>query len=243
MPSEERGNVKLAIMQPYFFPYVGHFDLIFQADIWVVFDTPQFIQQGWISRNRILHPAGGWRYVIVPRAKHPHKTPINKVRIADDDQWRSRIIGQLQHYRKRAPFFRRVHDLVSGCLYAGDEYLSRLNVRTLERASEYLGIPFQYLVFSQMELSRDTIGDSTDRALRLAEELGANEYINPASGAHLFDPAKFNAAGVKLTIQTPVDFVYQCPGYEFEPNLSIVDVMMWNSAETIRNYLASRSIG
>jgi hypothetical protein len=243
MPDTGCSRMKLAIMQPYFFPYVGHFDLIFQADFWVVFDTPQFIQKGWVSRNRVLHPVSGWQYVIVPREKHPFSTPINEVRIADDPEWRIRIIGQLQHYKKKAPFFGTVHDLVSECLYGGDEYLSQLNVRTLERVCEYLEIPFQYSVFSEMEVGRKDISSSTERALRLAKQLGADEYINPGGGAHLFDPAEFNAAGVKLTIQTPVDFFYECPGYEFEPNLSIIDVMMWNSVEDVRDYLVSRSTG
>ena len=78
--------------------------------------------------------------------------------------------------------------------------------------------------------------------MRIAERLGASDYINPPGGAHLFDRSRFEAAGVTLTIQTPVDYVYACDGYEFQPNLSIIDVLMWNSPDDIRAYLASRSL-
>ena len=75
--------MKLGIMQPYFFPYLGYFDLIHSVDKWVVFDTPQYIRHGWVNRNRILHPESDWQYIIVPLKKHPRNTPIKEIEIAD----------------------------------------------------------------------------------------------------------------------------------------------------------------
>jgi len=233
--------MRLGIMQPYFFPYIGYFELMYRTDRWVVFDTAQYIRHGWVSRNRILHPTEGWLYIIVPTKSHQRETPIDQIRIREDGRWRHKILGQLQHYRKRAPYFDDVFDLISSCLQDSDGSLARLNVRSLLRVCDYLDIPFRRSLFSEMDLELGPIEGPGDWALRIAESMGASEYINPPGGAELFDRSKFEAAGIVLTIQEPVDFVYTCGGYEYEPNLSIVDVLMWNSPEAVRAYLASRS--
>ena len=231
-------------MQPYFFPYIGYFDLIYQADFWVVVDRVQYIERGWINRNRILHPASGWQYINVPIRRHPHTTPISEIRIAEDGRWRDRLLGQLQHYKRKAPFFDQVMDIISTCLHETDGSITQLNVNSLEKVCAYLGLPFHYKLFSEIDLEQlGPVEGPGDWALRVSELLGASEYINPPGGAHLYDPRKFEAAGIKLTIQVPVDLVYDCEGYEFQPNLSIIDVLMWNSPGAIRRYLASRSQG
>jgi|SRR5450830_231453 len=232
--------MKLGIMQPYFFPYIGYFDLICQTDRWVVFDTAQYIRHGWVNRNRILHPHAGWQYIIVPTQQHDQKTAIKDIRITEDCQWRDKLLGQLQHYNRKAPFFRIVMDIVRQCLCDTDGLLSRLDVRCLDRVCAYLEIPFRFSLFSEMKLDLGPVEGPGDWALRIAEALGANEYINPPGGVGLFDCSKFEEIGIKLTIQTPADLVYDCAGYNFQPNLSIIDVMMWNSPSDVRDYLASR---
>lgn len=231
--------MKLGIMQPYFFPYMGYFDLIHQSDHWIVFDTAQYIRHGWVNRNRILHPKQGWQYVIVPTQRHEQKTPINEIRIMAGGQWRTKLLGQLQHYRKQAPYFSTVVDLVATCLNNSDERLCQLNVRCLELVCGYLDIPFHWCSLSEMNLTLGPIEEPGDWAFRIAEAVGATEYINPPGGADLFDSGKFEAAGIKLTIQSPVELTYDCDGYNYERNLSIIDVMMWNSPAVVSEYLES----
>ena len=79
--------MKVGIMQPYFFPYLGYFDLINRVDKWIVFDTPQYIRHGWVNRNRILHPHQGWQYIVVPLKKHDRDTSINQIETADPTEW------------------------------------------------------------------------------------------------------------------------------------------------------------
>jgi hypothetical protein len=233
--------MKLGGMQPYFFPYIGYFELIYRTDHWIVFDTAQYIRHGWVNRNRILHPAQGWQYIIVPTQQHELKTPINQIRIAQGSEWSDKLLRQLQHYRKKAPYFRTVIDLVTACLNDHDGSLNQLNVRSLARVCAYLEIPFRHSVFSKMNLALGPVEGPGDWALRIAEALGASEYRNPPGGADLYDRAKFEAAGITLTIQTPTDFVYACGDYEFQPSLSIVDVLMWNPPEAVCAYLACRA--
>ncbi len=118
--------------------------------------------------------------------------------------------------------------------------MSELNVRSLDVVCDYLEIPFACSVFSEMDLALGPVEGPGDWALRISEALGASEYINPPGGVDLFDPHKFEQAGIKLIIQAPVDYQYNCNGYQYQPSLSIIDVMMWNSPEDIRSYLTSR---
>ena len=227
----------LGIMQPYFFPYLGYFDLINFSDRWIVFDTAQYIRHGWINRNRILHPAEGWQYVVVPLEKHRREAEIGSIRIAGGSEWRKRILGQILHYRKRAPFFTDIYELISECLAVQEVFLARFNVHVLDKVCRYLGISFNPTFLSDMEIKLGSITSPGDWALRISEALGAREYVNPPGGAHLFDPKRFEELGIKLTIRNLPVLKYPCPGYVFAPNLSIIDVLLWNPRDTVRNFL------
>ena len=228
--------MKLGIMQPYFFPYLDYFDLTNYADKWVVFDNVQYIRHGWINRNRVLHPTEGWQYIIVP-VKVSRNTLIKDVRIAADIKWDKRILGQLQHYKKKAPYYDETIHLVDDCLKKEEPSISRLNVLILKKVCEYLEIRFDYSFFSEMNLDLGPIDGPGDWALRISEAMGAREYVNPAGGAALFDEGKFRESKIKLTIRNLPSFEYSCRGYEFVQNLSIIDVMMWNRPEEIKQYL------
>lgn len=234
--------MRLGVMQPYFFPYLGHFDLIRNTDRWIIFDTPQYIRHGWINRNRILHPQTGWQYVIVPLHKHGHRTAIKDIRVNDQVRWRDTLLGQLTHYKRRAPFYGETVDLVRDCLARPEPSIGHLNGHILEKICQRLGITFNHGYFSDLDLN---IGETThpgDWALRIAAALGAREYINPPGGEGLFDPAAFAARGIQLTIRHPPQMEYTCRGRPFEPNLSVIDVLMWNSAETIKAFLDQHAL-
>jgi len=232
--------MKLGIMQPYFFPYLGYFDLINRVDRWIVFDTPQYIRHGWVNRNRILHPKTGWQHIVVPLKKQARETGIKDVVIADDASWKNRILGQLSHYRKKAPYFEQTMEFVRDCLELDESHLSRLNTKLLENVCKLLSIPFDYQVFSEMDLSIGQVSGPGDWALRICESLKANEYFNLPGGKELFDSAAFAKIGAKLTIPKFQNIEYQCRGYEFIPALSIIDILMWVPPEAIHVHLAAQ---
>jgi hypothetical protein len=101
----------------------------------------------------------------------------------------------------------------------------------------HLGIRWQHEVFSTMQLDPHAVKAPGDWALRISVALGADEYINSVGGAELFDRAQFAAHRIKLTIQPPFEFTYECPGYTFAPNLSVIDTLMWNSPKVIKAHL------
>lgn len=224
-------------MQPYFFPYLGYFDLINSVDRWIVFDTAQYIRRGWMNRNRVLHPTSGWQYFNAPVKKHPRYMPILGIEVVEDVAWRQRIVGQLAHYKKQAPFFEQTIVLVEDCLGNPEVQLSRLNIGILEKICAYLDIRFSYSYLSEMDIDIGTLESSGDRVLRIAQAMGAVEYVNPPGGADLYDSDKFAENGIKLRIKRLIDCEYQCGGYTFVPHLSVIDALMWNSPATIKERL------
>lgn len=229
--------MKVGIMQPYFFPYLGYFDLIRKTDLWIVFDTPQYIRHGWVNRNRVLHPKEGWQYVLVPLQKHSRETPINEIQIATNENWQDRILAQLAHYKKQARYFGSTMDLLSTSLSEAGASLCNLNITTLRNVCEFIGIPFDWRLSSDIDYDTSEVAGPGDWALAICRAVGATEYINPPGGATLFDPNKYASHGITLTIQKFEPMKYDTRRYTFEAGLSILDTLMWCRPDEIRSYL------
>lgn len=227
----------LGVMQPYFFPYLGYFDLINRADRWIVFDTPQYMREGWVNRNRILHAREGWQYIIVPLKKHSREAAINQVEAVDFPDWRRKIIHQFTHYRGRAPYYNQTIALLEDCFSDGEQNLSRLNVTCLGNVCRYLDIPWAPEILSEMHLPLGPVESAADWALRIAEAAEATEYINPPGGAALYDRQRFARHGISLCLQEDFDFMYDCPGFAYVPKLSVLDVLMWVRPSDVKAYL------
>jgi hypothetical protein len=232
--------MKLGVMQPYFFPYIGYFSLIKATDKWVVFDSVQYIRHGWVNRNRILHPTEGWQYIIAPLKKHQRSTRINDVEVVDGNQWRERIFGQLEHYRKGARFFRETSDLARHCLAGDEQNLARLNVQILARICEHLDLAFDHDVFSESKVPVPEVDDPGLWALRISQQYDADSYVNLPGGRELFDRSEFEKAGICLQFLEPASATYDQGRETFVPSLSILDVLMncgrEGTIELLKNY-------
>ena len=224
-------------MQPYFFPYLGYFDLINYSNNWVAFDTVQYIRHGWINRNRILNPNGDWQHITIPIKKHSRDILIKDVEISNTQNYKDKILNQLKHYKKYAPYFNSTYKLVEECLNIKERYLSRLNVKILKKVCAEISIEFSCQFLSEMDIELEEINVPGDWALRIAEALGAKEYINPPGGEDLFDKEAFKKAGIDLTIRDIKPLEYKCGTYNFIPGLSIIDILMWNNPDEIKTYL------
>ena len=229
--------MKIGIMQPYFFPYLGYFSLIKYTDKWVVFDKIQYIRHGWGNRNRVLKPTEGWQYIIVPLQKHSRNTLIKDIVIKENTDWKARITKQLEHYKKKAPNYRQVVEVLKSCFTLKTNSLTYLNTHLLKKTCEYIGIHFNYEIFSEMNLAIGNVNDPGEWALRISEAVGAEEYINPPGGEKIFDRRKFEEVNIKLKFLKVNLTEYNQRRSTFEPGLSIVDVMMFNSQEEIKNML------
>lgn len=230
--------MKLGIMQPYPFPYIGYFELMARVDRWVAFDVVQYNRRSWMNRNRILHPTESWQYFCIPVEKAPHGTVLSEIRLADRAESERKLLAQLQHYRRHAPYFRRVTDLVRDAFARpGSDTLVGFNLASLAAVAERLGIAFTPERCSQLGLVLDDVEHAGQWALRIATQLGADAYLNPPGGREIFRPDEWAAAGIDLGFTTMNELRYDCAPYAFEPNLSILDVLMWCSTDDIGTYL------
>ena len=182
--------MKLGIMQPYFFPYIGYFSLIKYVDRFVFFDTPQYISHGWVNRNRILKQDGTANYFIVPIKKTSHLTPINKVFVNNDIQWKEKIYGQLSVYKRKAPYYAHVMAVIKNILDKPWENLSALNICGIKEICKFLSISTPFDIFSQMDLEIGDVSASDEWALNITKAMGYDVYVNPPGGMSFFDREK-----------------------------------------------------
>lgn len=229
--------MKVAIMQPYFFPYIGQFQLINMVDRFILMDDVQYIRHGWVNRNRILNPADGVQYIIVPVRKHTHDTPIKRIVIANNHSWQRAILGQLQQYKQTAPYFTDVFKLVSECLSTNETSIARLNGHCFELVCNYIGIRFRKEIASTINLDYSEVKQTQDWALQVSRQLGATAYYNPPGGMKLYSKEHFAEYDIDLHFVVPQLNSYDQGVKEFTPGLSIVDVMMYNSPSSIKHML------
>lgn len=226
-------------MQPYFFPYLGYFSLIKHTDNWIVFDTAQYIRQGWVNRNRILHPNEPKPTFVTIPVNLPHwSTAICEVPIDNSKPHREKILRRVDaSYRGRAPHFDAVMDLLSACLQKDWQYISQLNTYCLEQTCQYLSLQFNYELFSEMDITIDDVSHPGEWALNISKALRATEYINPPGGQGLFDAAQFKQAGINLSFLKNTLPAYNQRQQDFVNGLSILDVMMFNDIISVQQML------
>lgn len=229
-------SMKLGIMQPYVFPYIGYFQLINLVDQFVIYDDVQYMKGGWINRNRIL-VNGQAQFVSLPVKKSNLESKINQREFADDWQHhKKKIIKQVQGAYVKAPHLDPVSDLVSRCFAFDDPNVARFITHSLKLCCEYLGIETPFILSSDLDKADDL--DAQQRVLAICKLLDATQYVNPIGGMDLYDKQVFSENGLALSfIETKPHEYPQFTKHEFVPFLSIIDVMMFNSPDEIRGMM------
>lgn len=227
----------IGIMQPYFFPYLGYFQLINTVDRFILFDDVQYIRHGWINRNRILKPVEGNQYILAPLSDHNRDTEIKDIVVKPGYEWKEKILRQIEHYKKKSPFFKPVQELLVSCFENEQTSIAALNGHYLSAVCSYIGIDFKIEISSDMNFDYSNVHDAGEWALRISEQLGASQYINPPGGMALFDKNKFDNSNVKLSFIHPQLREYSQRRSTFEMGMSIIDVLMFNSPETVMEML------
>lgn len=229
---------KVAIMQPYFMPYLGYISLIKHTDEFILLDTVQFIRHGWIERNRILKQGGDWLYIKVPVIRSSREILIRDVVIDNSQNWQDKVKAQLQIYKKIAPYYNDVMRLLQPFFEKDFKTITELNKYTLELICSYLGIETPVKIFSEMNLHIKPANAPDEWALHICQVLpGVEEYWNPPGGESFFDKQKYDRAGIKLIFQKMSLDEYDQKRQPFESGLSIIDVMMFNSPLEVNKML------
>ena len=234
--------MKVAIMQPYFFPYIGYFQLINAVDKFILLDTVQFIRHGWIERNRILKQDNSWLYIKVPLKKHSRNTLIKDVEIRNVENWKAKILAQLCIYKKIAPNYSEISKLINNIFSREFHSISEFNFFALKKVCKYLEIKTPISVFSTMNLNIDEVKNADDWALNITKALNAEEYLNPIGGKNIFSIEKYKKNNIQLNFLKTKEIQYSQKRNSFEASLSIIDVLMFNKSEIIKNYLGEKYI-
>ena len=235
--------MKVAIMQPYFFPYLGYFSLIKHTERFIILDTVQYIKDGWIARNRILKQGEGWRYINVPIMAHAYDTLIRDAKIHNETNWKSKIVAQFQPYKKNSSHYERVIELLNDVFSAEYKDIVSLNVAALNAVLEYLKINRKIEVLSQLGLDIKQPNAADEWSLRICQALGnISEYWNPPGGKTFFDRSKYENNGIKFRFHEVELTPYYQKRPVFEPGLSILDALMFNSVADVHKMLDNFSL-
>ena len=225
--------MRLAIMQPYFLPYIGYFQLMSAVDKFVLLDDVNFINRGWINRNRIA-VNGEPHWVTLPLAKASQNRLISEIELVDDPSWKRKTLRTVELSYHRAPHSGEVFSLFSDILNEARGSLSVFLFRQLQRMADHLGIKVQITPTSAVYPREGRSGQ--DRIMDICRREGATSYANLPGGRDLYDPASFAAAGIELLFLDPnfQALNLRHSGQE-GPILSILDLVMLNSAATVRD--------
>ena len=225
-------------MQPYFAPYIGYISLIKYSDLFILFDPVQFIRHGWIERNRMLKQNEGWLYIQVSLEKFSRETLIKDIKINNTSDWKNKLLAQLVPYKKKAPYYYKVVGLLSTVFEKEYTTLVHLNKALLEEICTYLGFYKELPIFSEMNLPIEQPKAPDEWALNICKSLeGEISYINPIGGLEFFDRNKYENNGIPIYFQKMHIIPYNQKNEIFEPGLSILDLLMFNSVEEVNEML------
>lgn len=228
--------MKVAIMQPYFLPYIGYWQLINAVDKFVVYDNIKYVKRSWINRNRILLN-GRENLFSLPLKRDSDYLDIVKRELSPSfeiERWK--ILRKIEESYKNAPYFDNAYPVIAECLLFSDRNLFSYIHHSINQIKAYLGINTDIIVSSTIDMDHSLRGQ--DRVITTCKKLSARTYINSIGGIELYDKNIFAKHGIEILfiLSKPMEYE-QYDNHPFVPWLSIVDVMMFNSQETIQELL------
>ena len=224
----------LAIMQPYFLPYIGYMQLMSAVDTFVLYDDVTFINRGWINRNKLL--INGQEYLFtVPLKDASQNKRINEVHLADDPKWRGKLLKTIEQGYRKTPYYGTVMPLTEKIINFTTDSIADLVYMSLVELNQYLGLSTRLVASSAIYDNVDL--KAQERILDICRQENATRYINPIGGTELYDKPSFAQAGIQLNFIKANRVEYPQLKNEFVPWLSIIDVLMFNDIPTVRAML------
>ncbi|SMO86595.1 WbqC-like protein family protein [Flavobacterium resistens] len=221
-------------MQPYLFPYIGYFQLIKSADVFVVYDDVNFIKKGWINRNSIL--VNGVDFLFkVPLNEISQNKVINQVEVIENSNWKKSLLKTITLAYKNAPFFTKVYPIFENIINQEEKNLSKFIIYSLREICSFLSIETNIIQSSDITKNNELKGQF--KIIEICNKLNADSYVNAAGGMALYDKEIFLEHNIALNFIKSRPIVYTQFKNEFVPWLSIIDVMMFNSKEQINDFL------
>jgi hypothetical protein len=223
--------MNLAVMQPYLFPYIGYWQLIHSVDTFVIYDDVNFIKRGYINRNNIFQN-GNSQLITLELIGASHNKIINEISIGNNA---NKLLKTLKQNYSKAPFFKNIFPLLEEILGDKEKDLSRFIGLSLVKIAKYLDIETKFLYSS--DIKNDKALKAQDRLIEMSKILNATGYINSIGGIKLYDKEVFFQNDINLSFLKTGKISYKQFNNEFVTNLSIVDILMFNSKDNIKNIL------
>lgn len=224
---------RVAIMQPYFFPYIGYFQLIAAVDQFVVYDNIKYTKKGWINRNRFLLNGQDMMF-SVPLKKDSDSLDVCERELAANFD-REHLLNQLIGAYRRAPYFDQTFSLVELIVRYEERNLFRYLHHSIVQTCKHLGITTDIKISSEININHGL--HAQDKVLALCEALCATTYLNAIGGVELYSREAFQAKGVELKFIKSSPFEYEQFSEPFVPWLSIIDVLMFNPLPVVQQQI------
>ena len=228
--------MRLAIMQPYLFPYIGYFQLISAVEKFVIYDDVAFMKQGWVNRNQILLN-GRAHLFSVPLNGVSSNQAIRDTAVSHREypRWKHKFLKMVAVAYAKAPHYERTHALLAGVLDSAPGSIGELATRSILAVCRVLDLP------ARIEQSSTAYANghlrAQDRVLDICAREGARLYINATGGRNLYAHDAFVSRGIELRFLRSRLPAYPQFNHEFVPALSILDVLMFNPPETVRGMM------
>lgn len=241
--------MKIAIMQPYFFPYIGYFQLIQSVEKFILYDQVTYRKASWMNRNRIINYSNKEvAYMGYPIRKYNFGSKINEVRIDETSGWRKYLLKFLMHNYKRSKNFDSVYPLVQSIINYPSDQVSQFNNNLVKSICSFLNIRTQIEddneLYQRVELQltnneHSPIEQKLARIITICQLSKANHYVNPIGGVELYDKEDFFRYGIQLLFLQSQVIKYNQFGQDFKPHLSILDVLFHCGKEEVKKQLTS----
>lgn len=221
----------LGIMQPYFMPYIGYWQLMAAVDAYVVYDDVNYIKGGWVSRNRILMDGKPHLFTITLNGASPNKL-FNEIDVRDNFV---KFRKMLQNCYAKAPYFSNTMQLMEQVYSCEQRDLGHFMLHQFQMVLDYLQCDTKLILSS--ELTKDNTLRGAEKVKHICKLLGADTYYNAIGGRELYDKSDFAVQGVDLKFVQTLSVQYKQFNDKFQPNLSLIDVLMFNSREEVQQLL------
>lgn len=226
--------MKIGVMQPYFMPYIGYWQLMNYVDKYVIFDDVNYINRGWIDRNRILINKNV-QYIGLPVVGKSQNKLINEISVSDDKKSIDKVIKTVELNYKKAKYYNDFFPIFHSIMTNNEKNLAFFLRDSILQIANYLDMNTEFILSS--EIKKDNSLKGQDKILQICKILNGTEYINAIGGQDLYLRELFNRNGEKLSFIKTNDIAYNQLSDEFKPFLSIIDVLMNCSKDETKSFL------
>lgn len=226
---------KIAIMQPYFLPYIGYFQLMNAVDEFVIYDNIQFSKRGWIHRNRILENAKD-TYVSLPIKKDSDYLDVKDRYLANNfEKQKNKILSKIKNNYRKAPYFKEVFPIVENIFSFENTNLFDFVLNSILVLKKYLDINTNITISSKIDIDHSL--KSSDKVKAIVKQQEGYVYINSIGGQELYNKSDFESDDIDLLFLRTNEFIYKQYDNEFIKFLSIIDVLFFNDSDSVKTYL------